>query len=100
MMYSIHHAGSFRELTSKRTMDRGPNPIPQLGNQRRLLWRRRLAGGFVSAAQHCKIAGGTPAPLNTCLREENMEARAARSVLLQANRAAMVVHDFRNDGKA
>ena len=28
-----------------------------------------------------------------------MEARAARGIFLQANRAAMVIHDFRDDGQ-
>src|SRR5579864_8848389 len=47
-----------------------------------------------------KTAGETPALRWACLREEHVEARAARGVLLQANRAAMIVHDFRDDGKA
>src|SRR5579864_3504121 len=47
-----------------------------------------------------KTAGETPALRWACLREEHVEARAARGVLLQANRASMIVHDFRYDGKA
>src|SRR5258708_2298644 len=80
MMYSIHHSDTF--------------PIFQFQNARRADNRAPTRNLAMNA-----LLGGPGATMD-CLREKNVEARAARGVLLQANRAAMVVHDFRYDGKS
>src|SRR5579863_4467302 len=82
MMYIIHHLEA-RTRTKERWV----------------LWRRRPAGGFDLRLEWQKTAGGTPAPLRPRLREEHMEAGAARGVLLEADCAAVVVHDFGDDGQ-
>src|ERR1700674_782777 len=93
MMYSIHHFYPFPLPSSERRLDtetQTSNPGENAG----------LRGATVLALRGAsKIAGETPSLRKTGLREKHMEARAARGVVLQANRAAMVVHDFRDDGK-
>src|ERR1700685_3729303 len=99
MMYSIHHFCRVSSFSSKTNKDQISKH--KLATQEEMQVfvapaSRRLS---CTVGEVRKIAGGTPALRNACLREEHVEARAAGGVVLQADRATMVVHDLRDDRK-